>query len=96
MATNFSHFVRIERDAAGIESVHTVVHTHDPKFTMEFAPDREAPNRVGRGVIKRVCVPNSWAGDYGRYAKFMSEAQDFFARSFGDPVDKTVTRRFGR
>ena len=78
-----------------MESVHTVVHTHDPKFMMEFEPDREAPNKVGRGVIKRVCVPNSWAGDYGRYSKFMSEAQEFFARSFGEPVEKSVTRRFG-
>jgi len=26
-------------------------------------------------------VPNSWAGDYGRYARLLGQAQDFFARS---------------
>ncbi|MBM3874161.1 MAG: hypothetical protein FJ382_10595 [Verrucomicrobia bacterium] len=91
-----SPFLRIERDAEGTQSVHTVLHLRDPKFLMEFAPDRESPNKVGRGVLKRVCVPNSWAGDYGRYSAFIAEAQEFFARSFGEPVTKAVTRRFGR
>jgi hypothetical protein len=25
----------------------------------------------------------------------MTEAQEFFTRSFGEPVEKSVTRRFG-
>jgi hypothetical protein len=77
---NFSHFVRIDRDGRGGER-HYVVHTHDPKFTLELTPDRAAPDRVGEGVIKRVCVPNSWAGDYGKYGKLMKAAQEFFAQS---------------
>ena len=77
---NFSHFVRIDRDGRGRER-HFVVHTHDPKFTLELTPDRDAPDRVGKGVLKRVCVPNSWAGDYGQYAKLLNAAQDFFAQS---------------
>jgi len=32
-------------------------------------------------VIKRVCVPNSWAGDYGQYGKVLAAAQEFFAQS---------------
>jgi hypothetical protein len=77
---NYSHFVRIDRERLGGER-HYVVHTHDPKFTVELAADREAPDRVGRGVIKRVCVPNSWAGDYGKFSQLLGDAQEFFAQS---------------
>jgi hypothetical protein len=92
-AMNFSEFLRVERD--GREgSKHYVVHTHDPKFTMELIPDGAAPDKIGRGVIKRIHVPNSWAGDYTKYAKFMTAAQQFFSDSFGEPRPKAETRRF--
>lgn len=81
---SFPHFVRIDQDGRGAGR-HFVVHTHDPKFSVELAPDGDAPDRVGQGVIKRVCVPNSWAGDYGRYAKLLAQAQEFFAASKGEP-----------
>lgn len=84
---NFSHFVRIDRAKRGLER-HYVVHTHDPKFTLELTPDHEAPDKVGQGVIKRICVPNSWAGDYGRYAKLVSAAQDFFEKSKAEPPNR--------
>ncbi len=87
------NFLRIEREEHD-GSRHYVVHTHDPKFSMELTPDREAPDKIGRGVIKRVCVPNSWAGDYGQYAKLMTSAQDFFTESFAAPVAKAEMRRF--
>jgi hypothetical protein len=77
---NFSHFVRIDRERRGLER-HYVVHTHDPKFTLELAPDHDAPDKVGQGIIKRICVPNSWAGDYGKYGKMLSAAQEFFVQS---------------
>ena len=88
-----SEFLRVERDAED-GSRHYVVHTHDPKFTMELIPDGAAPDKIGRGVMKRILVPNSWAGDYTRYAKFMGAAQEFFAQSFAEPASKTETRRF--
>ncbi len=91
---NLSEFLRVERENRD-GSRHYVVHTRDPKFTMELAPDAGAPDQIGRGVIKRVLVPNSWAGDYGKYAKFISAAQEFFEKSFGEPAPKTETRRFG-
>ena len=81
---NFSHFVRIDRERRGLER-HFVVHTLDPKFTLELTADHEAPDRVGRGVIKRICVPNSWAGDYGQYGKLLAAAQEFFAESNAGP-----------
>ena len=90
---NFSEFLRIERDG-GNGSKHYVVHTHDPKFSMELAPDGAAPDKIGKGVIKRVHVPNSWAGDYTKYAKFINAAQEFFSQSFAEPTSKAETRRF--
>lgn len=74
------HFVRVDRDdRAG--GRHFVVHGHEPRFALELAPDADAPDRMGRGVIRRLCVPNSWAGDYGKYARLLTQAQDFFAQS---------------
>ena len=88
-----SEFLRIEREER-TGSRHYVVHTQDPKFTMELAPDVAAPDKIGRGVIKRVHVPNSWAGDYTKYAKFIGAGQEFFEKSFQEPVSKSETRRF--
>lgn len=84
MPANFPHFVRVDREARGCAR-HYVVHACDPRFTLELAPDGDAPDRMGRGVIKRLCVPNSWAGDYGKYAKLLAKAQEFFAQS-GEPA----------
>jgi hypothetical protein len=92
---NFPNFLRIERQQ-GDGTKHYVVHTHDPKFSMELAPDDTAPDKVGRGVMKRLHVPNSWAGDYTRYSKFVAAAQEFFRQSFDDPAPKSETRRLGR
>ena len=90
---NFSEFLRIEREGRD-GSRHYVVHMHDPKFTLELASDSTAPDQMGRGVIKRVQVPNSWAGDYTQYSKYISAAQEFFEESFAEPVTKAEMRRF--
>lgn len=87
LVMNFSHFVRIDRERRD-GARHYVVHAHDPKFTVELTPDRDAPDRVGQGVIKRVCVPNSWAGDYGRYAQLLTAAQQFFAAARPGPAPR--------
>jgi hypothetical protein len=89
---NFSEFMRIERDGRD-GSRHYVVHVCDPKFSLELAPDGGAPDRLGQGVIKRMQIPNSWAGDYSTCGKLIHAAQEFFARSFGDPAPKSETRR---
>lgn len=91
---HFPHFLRIERDEPG-PSRHYVVHTRKPNFAMELAPDAGAPDKIGRGVMKRLYVPNSWAGDYQKYFRLMSAAQNFFAASFGHPAPKALTRRLG-
>ena len=58
-----------------------MVHGHEPRFALELVADSAAPDGAGRGVIRRLCVPNSWAGDYGKYARLLAQAQDFFAQS---------------
>ncbi len=93
---NFAHFVRIEREGADGEMRHYVLHAHDPKFSMDLAPDADAPDKIGKGIIKRVCVPNSWGGNYGQYGKFLAAAQEFFRESFAEPAPKAETRRFER
>ena len=50
VAMSFGHFLRIEREEAD-GSRHFVVHLAAPKFSMELTPDREAPDKLGRGVI---------------------------------------------
>lgn len=92
---DFPHFLRVERDRRG-RSKHYVVHTVDPKFSLELAPDRSAEDRIGRGEIKRICLPNSWAGDYAESAKLIGLAQEFFAQSFAVPVPKAEARRFAQ
>lgn len=91
---DFAHFLRIERETKGGRTRHFVVHTRDPKFSLELAPDGDAPDKIGRGVIKRICVPNSCIGDYSQYAKFMAAAQEFFRVSFSEPASKAEIRRF--
>lgn len=84
-------FMRVERDG---KSRHYVVHLRDPKFSVEMTPDMDAPDKVGAGVIKRVRVPNSWAGQYSQYAALLRAAQEFFRQSLvTEPVSKPETRR---
>jgi hypothetical protein len=90
---SFAHFLRIEREEPG-GSRHYVVHVSDPKFSLELTPDGAAPDHIGQGVIKRICLPNSCAGDYHKYIKLLDAAQEFFAQSFGEPVAKNEMRRF--
>lgn len=90
---NFEHFMRIEREADG-RTRHYVVHTRDPKFSVELIPDVEAADHVGKGVVKAVRLPNSWAGNYAMCAKLIGAAQEFFRQSFAEPAPKGETRRF--
>jgi len=90
---NFTHFMRIEREEGG-RTRHYVVHTVDPKFSLEIIPDDEAPDHVGKGTIKALRMPNSWAGNYAQCAKLIAAAQEFFNRSFAEPAPKGETRRF--
>jgi len=91
---NFPHFLRIEHDRRN-GTRHYVVHLHDPKFSLELGPDPAAPDKIGCGVIKRICLPNSWAGDYGQAAKLITAAQEFFEQSCAATADEPP-RTFSR
>lgn len=92
---NFTHFVRIEREEAGRTS-HYVIHTKDPKLAVEITPDLDAADHTGKGIIKRIRVPNSWAGNYSQYGRIIAAAQEFFQQSHAAPVDKSESQRFSR
>ncbi len=93
MPVSLADFWRVECDGRD-GARHFVVHAAAPRCSLEITPDRAAPDQIGRGRIRRICVPNSFAGDYHQYAKLMDAAQEFFARSFAEPAPKAETRRF--
>jgi hypothetical protein len=94
MADAAGPFMRVERERADGRSRHFVVHVRDPKFAVEMVPDTEAPDQVGSGVIRRVSVPNSWAGNYTQYAALLKAAQEFFRQSvLAEPAPKPETHR---
>lgn len=90
---DFAYFMRIEREVDGTTR-HFVVHTRDPKFSLEIVPDNEAPDHMGKGIIRALRLPNSWAGNYSQCAKLIAAAQEFFHRSMAEPAPKKETRRF--
>lgn len=86
--------MRVEREAPDGGPRHYVVHVRDPKFAVEMAPDAEASDQIGAGVIKKISVPNSWAGQYSQYAVLLKQAQEFFRQSLlAEPAAKAETRR---
>ena len=94
MADTVGNFMRVERENGNGPSRHFVVHVRDPRFTVEFAPDDAAPDKVGSGVLKRLCLPNSWSGNYGQYAPLVKAAQEFFRQSvLAETAPKPETRR---
>ncbi|MCU0793571.1 MAG: hypothetical protein MUE42_12150 [Opitutaceae bacterium] len=94
MADPSGHFMRVERESGDGRSRHYVVHVRDPKFAVEFTPDTDAPDQIGQGVLKKISVPNSWAGNYGQYAQLVRAAQDFFRQSLvTPPAAKSETHR---
>lgn len=94
MADFSGSFMRIERDSGDGTSRHYVVHVRDPKFAVEFTPDPDADDKIGGGVLKKISVPNSWAGNYGQYAQLVRAAQEFFRQSLvTPPATKAETHR---
>lgn len=70
-------FIHIETVADGRRR-HFVVNRVEPGFSVEVEPlDDKA---LGHPVIRRVCVPNSWTGDYHRFSKLVAGAQAFLER----------------
>jgi len=77
-------FCRVERRGADGKTRHFVVHTQSPRFVVEFESARTAAGKEA-AVIRRVCVPNSWAGDYHRCARQLGDAAEFFSATDTPP-----------
>ena len=67
------HFIRIERVENG-RTRQFVVSRNDPGFSLEVVPDSTA---TGQPMIRKVCFPNSWDGNYHRYSRVIAAAQLF-------------------
>ncbi|MCC5022697.1 MAG: hypothetical protein J6386_07825 [Candidatus Synoicihabitans palmerolidicus] len=78
---NYPHFVRIDQETGDGELEHYVVHTHDPKLAVQFSAET-VNGKAKPGTIKRISVPNSWAGEYAQYGKLVAKAEAFFKASF--------------
>ncbi len=86
--------MRVEREDDSGRTRHFVIHVREPRFTVEIIPDHDAPDHVGAGLIRRISVPNSWAGQYSQYATLLKAAQEFFRQSLlAPPVSKAETHR---
>jgi len=70
-------FIRIETIEDGRRR-HYVVNRFEPGFSVEVDPADSS--ETGRPIIRRVCVPNSWTGDYHRFSKLVAGAQAFLDR----------------
>ena len=69
------HFIRID----SLESDRPrrfVVNRREPGFSVEVMAE-DAP------VIRRVCLPNSWIGNYHRYTRLVATAQVFWEKCDG-------------
>jgi hypothetical protein len=73
------HFIRIERIENGRHR-HFVISRQEPGFSVEVIP--EGPP-IGRPSIRRVRLPNSWIGNYHRYARLVAAAQAFVEKCEG-------------
>jgi hypothetical protein len=79
---DFCHVEKRERSG----SKHFVVHTSSPRFVIEIeAAGGVTPDGHRSGVIKRVCVPNSWAGDYQKCGRALGAALAFFESPPSNP-----------
>lgn len=76
-AVNYPHFVSVTQEDADGRTQHYVVHTHDPKLAVKFTAET-VEGKVKPGTIKRIAVPNSWAGEYAQYTKLVGQAERFF------------------
>ncbi len=77
-------FIRIERLESG-RPRHFVVSRREPGFSVEVIPE-EVP------VIRRVCLPNSWIGNYHRYTRLVAAAQAFLEKCDGLVAARRFTR----
>lgn len=75
-----SPFCHVEK-REGERSRYFVVHGKAPRFVAEIEAVSDADGGPRRGVLRRVVIPNSWAGDYHLCGKQLEAAVAFFEAS---------------
>lgn len=71
-----------------------VVHSSEPKFSIEVDPAYSPFGKPGCNFIKSIRLNNSWSGDYHRCFALVRKAEEFFRRSFeADFPDGETARR---
>jgi len=75
-------FVWIERKQRGRKR-HFVVSCREPGFSVEVIPQSHPDGRRQQPIIRRVCLPNSWTGNYHRYSRLLAAAESFLERCDG-------------
>ncbi len=72
-------FCHVEHRKPG-NSRHYIVHTETPRMVVEMEEQvvDGTDGKTRRGVIRRVSVPNSWAGNYHHSARLLGAAVAFF------------------
>jgi hypothetical protein len=86
---NLGCFLRVDQETAQGER-HFIIHKADPPFSIEVEADFDKSGRMRNCTLKRLCLPNSWTGDYTKYARLVNAALAFFEQSCrdGDPIPR--------
>ena len=71
-----------------------MLHTSDPRFALELEVDKAVSDHIGKDVIRRLRLPNSWGGNHAQHGKFIAAAREFFQQSFAESAPKVEPRRF--
>lgn len=76
----FSDFLMVKRqEDSGCRFY--VVHSSDPRFSIEVDPAYNPLGKTGSGFIKSIRLNNSWSGDYHRCLSLVKQAEEFFRHS---------------
>lgn len=81
MERSVSSFLLVTcREASGCR--YHVVHSADPKFSIEVDPAYNPEGRAGGNFIKSIRLNNSWSGDYHCCFGLIRRAEEFFRENF--------------
>jgi hypothetical protein len=76
----FPDFLMVKREE-GATNRFFVVHSQEPRFSIEVDPSYNPLGSKGSGFIKSIRLNNSWSGDYHRCLGLVKQAEEFFRHS---------------
>jgi len=76
----FPDFLMVKREEGGTLRFY-VVHSRDPRFSIEVDPSYNPLGKTGGSFIKSIRLNNSWSGDYHRCLALLKQAEEFFRHS---------------